>query len=153
MSTPLTDRINALTAQANAKTGASDSTLTDAVGRLIGGYGILELWKTVTLEEDHTSPSTGNPVYWRSFLGISEQDILDGYIFLIITSNNSGYLNKTASYYMGNGLYFRDALADGVPFVNCVIARVPFGNGASYRSDYYTYANAGTVFNIYRFKL
>ena len=38
MSTPLTDRITALTSQANAVTGASDTTLTDAVGRLIGGY-------------------------------------------------------------------------------------------------------------------
>jgi hypothetical protein len=153
MSTPLTDRINALTAQANEKTGAEDVTLTDAVGRLIGGYGILELWKTVTLEEDHTSPSIGNPVYWRSFWGIPEQDILDGYIFLVVTSNNDGYLDKTSSYYMGNALYFRDVLADGKSFINAVIARAPFGNGASYRSDYYTYANAGTVFNIYRFKL
>ena len=39
MSTPLTDRIEALTASANATTGASDTTLTDAVGRLIAGYG------------------------------------------------------------------------------------------------------------------
>lgn len=39
MSTPLTDRITALTAQANAVTGASDITLTDAVGRLCEGYG------------------------------------------------------------------------------------------------------------------
>ena len=38
MSTPLTDRINALTALANEKTGAEDATLTDAVGRLIDGY-------------------------------------------------------------------------------------------------------------------
>lgn len=38
MSTPLTDRIEALTAQANAVTGASDTTLTDAVGTLISGY-------------------------------------------------------------------------------------------------------------------
>ena len=38
MSTPLTDRIEALTSQANAVTGASDTTLTDAVGRLISGY-------------------------------------------------------------------------------------------------------------------
>lgn len=38
MSTPLTDRITALTAQANATTGASDTTLTDAVERLIAGY-------------------------------------------------------------------------------------------------------------------
>jgi hypothetical protein len=38
MSTPLTDRIEALTSQANAVTGASDTTLTDAVGTLIDGY-------------------------------------------------------------------------------------------------------------------
>lgn len=39
MSTPLTDRITALTAQANVVTGASDTTLTDAVGTLIAGFG------------------------------------------------------------------------------------------------------------------
>lgn len=38
MSTPLTDRITALKVSANAVTGASDTTLTDAVGRLIDGY-------------------------------------------------------------------------------------------------------------------
>ena len=39
MSTPLTDRIAALTTQANAVTGASDTTLTDAVGTLMAGFG------------------------------------------------------------------------------------------------------------------
>ena len=39
MSTPLTDSINALTAYANETTGASDATLSDAVGRLCEGYG------------------------------------------------------------------------------------------------------------------
>lgn len=39
MSTPLTDRINLLTSQANAKTGASDTTLSDAIETLIVGYG------------------------------------------------------------------------------------------------------------------
>lgn len=39
MSTPLTDGINALTAYANEVTGASDTTLSDAVGRLCEGYG------------------------------------------------------------------------------------------------------------------
>lgn len=52
MSTPLTDRITALTSQANATTGASDTTLTDAIETLIAGYGgggDIEPWKTVTL--------------------------------------------------------------------------------------------------------
>lgn len=39
MSTPLTDGINALTAYANETTGASDTTLSDAVERLCEGYG------------------------------------------------------------------------------------------------------------------
>lgn len=39
MSTPLTDRINSLTSQANEATGVSDTTLSDAVETLIAGYG------------------------------------------------------------------------------------------------------------------
>ena len=39
MNTPLTDSINALTAYANETTGAEDTTLSDAVGRLCEGYG------------------------------------------------------------------------------------------------------------------
>lgn len=37
--TPLTDAINALTQYANETTGASDTTLSDAVGTLVAGYG------------------------------------------------------------------------------------------------------------------
>lgn len=37
--TPLTDNINALTAYANNKTGANDTNLSDAVTRLVAGYG------------------------------------------------------------------------------------------------------------------
>ena len=39
MSAPLTDGINALTAYANEVTGASDTTLSDAVHTLASGYG------------------------------------------------------------------------------------------------------------------
>lgn len=39
MSTPLTDKINALTAYANEITGESDTTLSDAVASLASGYG------------------------------------------------------------------------------------------------------------------
>lgn len=37
--TPLTDAINALTTYSNTVTGASDTTLSDAVGTLVAGYG------------------------------------------------------------------------------------------------------------------
>lgn len=39
MATPLTDSINALTVYANEVTGKSDTTLSDAVGSLVEGYG------------------------------------------------------------------------------------------------------------------
>lgn len=39
MSQPLTDAINALTTYANSVTGASDTTLSDAVDSLVAGYG------------------------------------------------------------------------------------------------------------------
>ena len=39
MSQPLTDAINALTTYANTITGASDTTLSDAVESLADGYG------------------------------------------------------------------------------------------------------------------
>lgn len=39
MSSPLTDKINALTAYANGVTGESDTTLSDAVATLADGYG------------------------------------------------------------------------------------------------------------------
>lgn len=39
MATPLTDAINALTTYSNSVTGASDTTLSDAVDTLAAGYG------------------------------------------------------------------------------------------------------------------
>ena len=153
MSTPLTDSINALTAYANETTGASDTTLSDAVGRLCEGFGKPELWKTVTLDNNHTSSNQANPIYWQSFFGISEQDILDGYIYLVIPTNNIGYLRKHDAFHVGVGIYFRDVLEDGAPFVNAVFARTPFNSGATYRENYYAFATKGTVFTIYRFKL
>lgn len=44
--TPLTDAINALTQYANETTGASDTTLSDAVGTLVAGYGGGGEWST-----------------------------------------------------------------------------------------------------------
>ena len=48
MATPLTDGINALTDYANEVTGASDTTLSDAVESLVAGYGVSSI-KTSTL--------------------------------------------------------------------------------------------------------
>lgn len=53
--TPLTDAINALTTYSNTVTGASDTTLSDAVATLAAGYGGgggLELIDTITIAEN-----------------------------------------------------------------------------------------------------
>ena len=64
MATPLTDRINSLTSQANAVTEASDTNLSDAVNTLIAGYGggagsvidnLLEVVSSITPTEDTMS--------------------------------------------------------------------------------------------------
>ena len=54
MPQPLTDAINALTTYANTVTGASDTTLSDAVATLASGYGGggLELLDTFTIAEN-----------------------------------------------------------------------------------------------------
>lgn len=54
MATPLTDAINALTTYANSVTGASSTTLSDAVDDLVAGYGgggggISIDWANITL--------------------------------------------------------------------------------------------------------
>lgn len=55
--TPLTDAINALTQYANETTGQSDTTLSDAVGTLVAGYGGgggggISLLETITVTTD-----------------------------------------------------------------------------------------------------
>lgn len=58
MAQPLTDAINALTTYANSVTGASDTTLSDAVATLASGYGGgsgMMLIDTLTVTEDTRS--------------------------------------------------------------------------------------------------
>lgn len=75
MSTPLTDSINALTAYANEVTGASDTTLSDAVGRLCDGYG----------EESSSATPEGMKTYFEE----------QGFVFsdFVISEIGSGYMS------------------------------------------------------------
>ena len=66
MSSPLTTKINALTAYANEITGESDTTLSDAVASLADGYGqesggtypYLVSYERIEVTEDLTSMTT-----------------------------------------------------------------------------------------------
>ena len=70
MSTPLTDGINALTAYANETTGASDTTLSDAVGTLAAGYGGVKVYSgTYTPSSDSSSATIDTGATgWSHFL-------------------------------------------------------------------------------------
>ena len=104
MSTPLTDRINSLTSQANSVTGASNTTLSDAVESLIAGYGGGESTVasgTVTIAEDAASlvlPSVSfEPkiiyVYVETMAGSSSYKTFRGIYTRDITEGISDYYN------------------------------------------------------------
>lgn len=79
MATPLTDAINALTAYANEVTGASDTTLSDAVYSLAEGYGqggasnvVIGTFKSATVgasvDVDIDYSGTGYPIAMLIFV-------------------------------------------------------------------------------------
>lgn len=133
MATPLTDSINALTIYANEVTGASDTTLSDAVHTLVNGYGGSTLWKTVTLEEDHIKDNVGLVSYWGSFLGIP--DDADNTYFADFANNSAEGVTKC------DFIWWKGTTT--------ISARGNYGNisGAIARS---CYATIGTVINIYK---
>ena len=146
MSTPLTDSINALTAYANETTGASDMTLSDAVGRLCEGYGGSDtLWKTIVLDEEYRLNGLTNLM---NLCGISKQSVLDGGIYFVECINNSDnsiYKFKCAIIKVFEGY-------EGE--VNAIIIRregytqVMFGHAENVGTNML----AGSVINVYKIK-
>ena len=115
MSTPLTDRINSLTSRANAATGASDTTLSDAVETLIDGYGqggqTSSSWQKIyetTVEVSTTSTSvataatisTGHPEIWTS----------NKWLFITIVDTAG---KRTGHFYKSENLFFTVYPANG----------------------------------------
>lgn len=109
MSTPLTDSINALTAYANEATGASDTTLSDAVGRLCEGYGqsalvTAEYIGQYILSASWENDQDGNPVTIYGVvcnaLGISDSDLspINAYVMIIVDNQNTGVYSANMLY-------------------------------------------------------
>ena len=105
------------------------------------------LWKTVTLEEDHLNGDIGNPVYWFNFLEIPYQDVADGWIYFVDFSGNQ----DASQYRVVRGWYDNRNVNTTTPPISCVFVR---GTATiiNYRDNYYLYATAGTVINVYRFR-
>ena len=104
--TPLTDGINALTAYANEVTGASDTTLSDAVETLASGYGgggASSSWTKVaetTYQVSTTSTSAETVATWET--GHSEIWTSDKIVYIRIRDT----AGKRAGYFFGSDNYF-----------------------------------------------
>lgn len=89
---PLVEGITALTAQANAVTGASDATLADAVGSLISGFGgefklvAEEILSANILDNDAT------PALWLERYGLT-QNVSDGDRYFYLFDNTGTTAN------------------------------------------------------------
>lgn len=153
MSTPLTDGINALTAYANETTGASDTTLSDAVGRLCEGYNggnslfTVEKIKTYTVEESWENDANGNSVAIFTTLGLDRNDLTNcSETFLCIFKNN-----LSNQYKCDFIQYSKDAIASSNGAYACR------NNYTSMRSANSTstsvWASIGTIIDVYKVKI
>lgn len=113
MSQPLTDAITALTTYSNTVTGASDTTLSDAVATLAAGYGgggsipKLIACKTIVPESNADSshpltvqmgtPNTTYYIYWVVAESIPSPDsVLYKALYQLRGNLNSANLNPSA---------------------------------------------------------
>lgn len=121
MSTPLTDAINALTTYANSVTGASDTTLSDAVDTLVAGYGgggssgpafeLIGQWTGYLSEYTNTSTAettdTGIDITNATYAWILTVITCDG----TYTNNNDwgGLAINLSGRYKSNGKFYNGA--------------------------------------------
>lgn len=147
MATPLTDSINALTRYANETTGATDTTLSDAVETLIAGFGKGggALWKSVTLEEDYNRNGVIN---FMNFLEIPSEDVLSGWVYFCEVLGN-----QIDTIYATRFVIFK--VFEGYPDeVNALSIKKSTFNSANFghASNVGYEISAGAIINIYRFK-
>lgn len=146
MSTPLTDGINALTTYANEVTGASDTTLSDAVGRLCEGYGGSDtLWKTIVLDEYYDRNGLINLL---DLCGISRQSVLDGGIYFVECLNNSDNSNYTFKCAIIKVFEGYEGEVNAIIIRKRGYAQVIFGHASNVGMN----MSAGSVINIYKIK-
>ena len=116
MATPLTDAINALITYANSVTGASDTTLSDAVHTLADGYGGGGSTRTTIVPDQTITVSTAyNQISYNSLFVADEE--------YICTVNGTEYVRTAVSEYGsvnihidGWDIYFEKTASNNVLF-------------------------------------
>lgn len=109
---------------------------------MMGMASGIKPWKTVILETDRNTDSTGGRTdLWFTFLGIDQQNDLDKYAYVCFFSNNQSQTSYPADFI----LWTEKALGSNV----CLSVRGDWTNsGTSWnRSEF---ATAGTQIDIYR---
>lgn len=105
----VTQKLQALLNASNAKTGESDTTLTDAVQTLIDGFGQgggvlpaeIESITVYTQEEAWTTDVLGNT---ENFANVycNYADTTDRKVYICYITNNTAYQNYRADYFIFN---------------------------------------------------
>lgn len=143
--------LDALVRYSNEITGGGDANISEAVATLTANFRKGDpsvLWKTVTIQEDHTTYGTNSGVvYWKEYLGIPDEDLYDGYIFFcdILNNNDTSTWGKWMS-----GFYHA---LDGN--ISCLFYRNSYDSTPVfiYDNEYAFFATTGTIVNIYKFRL
>ena len=164
--TPLTDAIVALTTYANTVTGASDTTLSDAVDTLTSGYGTgasLEFLKTVTLSEGVNNlildvsdlTSEYNMIIIQGTMNFSTADwFYPNYWTGETRHTMGGYTEKVASYAATWGIISipgSQRVVVAPPHAGYIVSDIVTGiGGHCYNGS--TTVVAGSAFNYYGLK-
>lgn len=152
MSTPLTDRINALTTYSNTVTGASDTTLSEAVATLAAGYGTtpprLLYASSITMDQTYTATNPKTVQIAAS----------DSCVILVIADAtpsppSSGY--TALSWYcltpVSNALDGRIIRSNGTVGTDAQLCTYEQSTGALLLGGQYGYFREGDTYNIYQF--
>lgn len=102
----VTQKLQALLDASNAKTGKSDTTLTDAVQTLIDGFGQgggglpaeIESITVYTQEEAWTTDVLGNALNFANFY-CNYADTTDRKLYVCFITNNTAHQNYRADYF------------------------------------------------------
>lgn len=143
--------LDALVRYSNEITGGGDANISEAIATLTTNFRKGDpslLWKTVTIQEDHTTYGTNSGVvYWKEYLGIPDEDLYDGYIFFCDILNNND--TSTWGRWMSG---FYHALGGNI---GCLFYRNSYDSTPVfiYENEYAFFATIGTIVNIYKFRL
>lgn len=153
MAQPLTDAIEALTTYANTVTGASDTTLSDAVATLASGYGgggggILELIGTETVTQSARTFSIDMTPYNSYDVILVKADCQTSASTWIYTKFNTTEPSTQGYSYVGQYSTFTDvfyvlirSIKPGKTFHHVLTLSTYGGNGNAYLNTNVTLTN------------